>query len=242
MHSFAHNYASQNERFLVALYYNDPDPIAFSVLTNEQTFFLKSFGQAFCCSFRFSDCFAQHLLCRVGIILEKVQRLFLQSAIVALWNGTLGGFVFSPEDVAETILKLIFTLEYQVFKESFQIDRCRGNSESIVVVVRPDQSVPEIPGVFLERLVADLEAELAEVKNREDGCRPGIPFHERMNLPKSGDELADVLDRFLRSIRDYIKGFSMASSLMQGNTGLRTSRRRNGYWTARASSMPLHSF
>ena len=105
--------------------------------------------------------------------------------------------VFSPEDVAEAVLELILTLEDQVFKEAFQIDCCRGNSVRIVVVVRPDKSISEIPGMFREWIADDLEPELAKVEDGEDGCRPGIPFHERMNLPESGDKLADVLDRFL---------------------------------------------
>ena len=79
---------------------------------------------------------------------------------MALWNGTLGGLVFSPENVAKAVLELIFAVEDQFFKETIQINRRCGNSERIVVVVRP-----EIPGVFLERLVADLESELVEVKD-----------------------------------------------------------------------------
>lgn len=96
--------------------------------------------------------------------------------------------------MAKAVLELVLTVKDQVFKEAFQIDRCRGNPKRIVVVIRPDQSIPEIPGVFLERLVADLESELAEVKDGENGCRPGVALHERMDLPESGDELADVLD------------------------------------------------
>ena len=92
--------------------------------------------------------------------------------------------------MAKPVLELIFALEDQVFKEAFQIDCRRGYSERIVVVIRPDQSVPEIPGVFPERFVADLESELAEVEDGENGGRPGVAFHERVNLPKTGDELA----------------------------------------------------
>ena len=102
-----------------------------------------------------------------------------------------------PQDMTESVFKLVLAVEDEVLEKLFQKDRGGGNSECIIVEVRPDQSVPEIPGVFPEWFVADLESELAEVEDGENGGRPGVAFHERVNLPKTGDELADVLDRFL---------------------------------------------
>ena len=100
--------------------------------------------------------------------------------------------------MTESIIKLVLAVEDEVLKKHFQKDRGGGYSERIIVVVRPDQCIPEVPGMFLERFMGDLESELTKVMDGENGGRPGVAFHERVNLPKTGDELADVLDRFLR--------------------------------------------
>ena len=102
---------------------NFPHAVAFSVFADEQTFFLKGLGQTFCCSFRLPDMLRQHFLCCLWILPEEVQCDLFQSAIVALWNGTLGGLPFFPKNVAEPVFEFILPLEEQVLKEAFQIYR-----------------------------------------------------------------------------------------------------------------------
>ena len=99
-----------------------------------------------------------------------------------------------PQDMTESVFKLVLAVEDEVLEKLFQKDRGGGNSECIIVVVRPDQCIPKKPGMLFERFVADLKSELAEVEDGENGGRPGVAFHERVNLPKTGDELADVLN------------------------------------------------
>ena len=50
-----------------------PDAVAFSVLADEQTFFLKCFGDALYRPFRLSDGFGHLFLCRVRILLQEFQ-------------------------------------------------------------------------------------------------------------------------------------------------------------------------
>ena len=50
-----------------------PNAVAFSVLADEQSFFLKGFGYAFYRPFRLSDGLGHLFLCRVRILLQEFQ-------------------------------------------------------------------------------------------------------------------------------------------------------------------------
>ena len=65
--------------------FGNPDAVAFPVLANEQTFFLKSLGYALHCSFGFPDSLGHHFLRGVRIFCQALQNCqFVQSAIIAL--------------------------------------------------------------------------------------------------------------------------------------------------------------
>lgn len=73
-----------------------------------------------------------------------------------------------PQYVAEAVFKFIFSMEKQIFKESFQKYGSRGNLLSVVVVIGPNKCIAEIPGVTFERLVVGRKSEFAQIEDSKD--------------------------------------------------------------------------
>jgi hypothetical protein len=57
--------------------------------------------------------------------------------------------------MTKAVLQFIFAIKKQIVKKSFQKHRCRSNGLLIVVVIRPNKGIPEIPGVIAEEFVAE---------------------------------------------------------------------------------------
>ena len=84
----------------------------------------------------------------------------------------------------------------EIFKEVFQVNRCRTDAFGIVVIVGTHQRVAEIPGVLREDLIAYRETEGLQVFDDKHGRRAGIPLAEGVDLPYPGGEGRDMTDCF----------------------------------------------
>ena len=79
--------------------------------------------------------------------------------------------------------KSAFLTQNQVSEETHQILVRGRNSLGKIMIVRPHKSVAEIPGVFFEEVIIDVEAKTSQILDGEDSGCPGVALAESMNLP-----------------------------------------------------------
>ena len=88
-----------------------------------------------------------------------------------------------------------FPTKNQVSKKTHKIPVRSRNSLGKIILVCPYKSVAEVPGVFFEEIVIDVEAKTTQILDGKDSCGPGVTLAESMNLPDSGDKTGNMLQR-----------------------------------------------
>ncbi len=82
-----------------------------------------------------------------------------------------------------TIGESAFLTQNQIPEETHQILVRGRNSLGKIIIVRPYKSVAEVPGVFFEEIVIDVEAKTSQILDGKDSGCPGVTLAESMNLP-----------------------------------------------------------
>lgn len=68
-----------------------------------------------------------------------------------------------------------------------------------IIVISTNQSVAEIPRIFLERIVIDTKTECFHIFNHKDGGGSCVSLTEGMNLPNIRSEFRQMLYSFIYS-------------------------------------------
>ena len=119
---------------------------------------------------------------------QFIQRA-IQSANFTLWNFfycTLNSIISLFRNIIHvhiSILQLIIGSHQQIAEKHFQILCCSMNSVLQIIIICSYQSISEIPGMLLERIIINFQSKRLHIFDNKDRCCSCISFCKWMNLP-----------------------------------------------------------
>ena len=84
-----------------------------------------------------------------------------------------------------------------------------------VIVICAHQGISEIPGIFFKRRIVYIYSKGLQILDDEYGCRSGVSFRKRVDLPDTGSKSGNVFNKILLVKAVVFKGFFLFKIIIQ---------------------------
>ncbi len=84
-----------------------------------------------------------------------------------------------------------------------------------VIVICTHQGISEIPGIFFKRRIVYIYSKGLQILDDEYGCRSGVSFRKRVDLPDTGSKSGNMFNKILLVKAVVFKGFFLFKIIIQ---------------------------